>query len=199
MWLNIDRFPLFPSRIPFVICTPQSIIPHWITSSVQLYSRFNHIPISIAIKWFVPYYLIWFDLIPSDSIWSHPPIWSHLIPSGPIPSDHLRSVLIWSDPIRSDPIQSNPIQSNRFVLLWMIETPYPALSIVYWVSSYLQRIMTTKSFTITFRLLVVVLIDDCWLLYVYLYISTICWYYSCSFFVVYVHNIVRCLVLQLLI
>ena len=35
------------------------------------------------------------------------------------------------------------------------------LSIVCWVSSYLQRIMTTRLFTIPVHLLVVVLINDC--------------------------------------
>jgi len=162
-------------------------------------------PISITIKCFVPHYLIWFD-----------PIWSDPIQSNTIQSNTILSQLDNECNIIYSSLFINDggfciyiyiygcnlfviLYNDGFVLVWIIESRYPALSIVYWVSSYLQRIMTTKSFTITFRLLVVVLIDDCWLLYVYLYISTICWYYSCSFFVVYVHNIVRCLVLQLLI
>ena len=51
----------------------------------------------------------------------------------------------------------------------MIESPYPALSIVYRVS-YLQNIMAIRSFTITVRLLVVVLIDDC-CMYIYIIVQ----------------------------
>ena len=60
-------------------------------------------------------------------------------------------------------------------------------------------IMTTRSFIVAVHLLVVLLIADCWLLYVYVHISTVRWYYSYYLFVVYAHSIVCCIVLQLII
>ena len=74
-----------------------------------------------------------------------------------------------------------------------VEYRHPTLSIVCRVSSYVRRILTTRSTTVVVYLLVVVLIDDCWFLYVYLHISTIRWYYWCCLFVVYdemVHHLI---------
>jgi len=58
-----------------------------------------------------------------------------------------------------------------------VEYRHPTLSIVWRVSSYVRRILTIRSTTVVVHLLVVVSIDDCWFLYVYLHISTIRWYY----------------------
>ena len=68
------------------------------------------------------------------------------------------------------------LYNDGVVFVWMIEyrVPIPDLSIECRVSSYLQRIMTTRSFTVAVHLLVVVLIGDWRLLYVYVHISTIC-------------------------
>jgi len=55
------------------------------------------------------------------------------------------------------------------LLVWMIEYRYPALSIVCRLSSYLQRMLTTRSFTVAVHLLVLVSIVDLLLLLIVIY------------------------------
>ena len=77
----------------------------------------------------------------------------------------------------------------------MIESQYPALSIVYRVS-YLQNIMAIRSVTITVRLLVVVLIDDC-CMYIYIIVQFVDTTHLPFFSIRVCMYIVYCIVLQL--
>ena len=62
------------------------------------------------------------------------------------------------------------LYNDCVVLVWMIEYQHPALSIVCRVSSYLQKTMTTRPFTVVIHLLAVKLIVD-WCMYVYVLVQ----------------------------
>ena len=88
------------------------------------------------------------------------------------------------------------LYNDGVVLVWMIEYRHPTHSILCWLSSYLQKTMTTRSFTVAVHVLVVVLIVDCYM-HVYMYIlvqfvdTTLVAFLLCMF-------MVCCIVLQLI-
>ena len=62
------------------------------------------------------------------------------------------------------------LYNDGVVLVWMIEYQHPALIIACRVSSYLQKTMTTRSFTVAVHLLVMMLIIDC-CMYMYILVQ----------------------------